>query len=205
VRVTATGLRGDEAKTDLCHAVADGKIRVRLTVDAHAPLIGGRVLSGDNISVPLRLTPDDFDWVNSRPCKRWSVGPNGPQHYSHPWWDWQTQPIDLIELATADVQNIFGLPRPLSKRGVAAYDTSPKKRTSGRKSSFATPIRQAVFALMGYHGDLSDDDPQWSKQADVEKAVCAKLGDQAPRAESTIREHVSKSIAEWRSSKKADN
>jgi hypothetical protein len=88
---------------------------------------------------------------------------------------------------------------------VTSHGRGPKKRRSGRKSKFAASIRQAVFELMDYHGDLSDDDPQWSKQADVEKAVCAELGDQAPRAESTIREHVSKSIAEWRSSKKADN
>ena len=70
------------------------------------------------------------------------------------------------------------------------------KAKAGRKS-FAVPIRQAVFELMEWHGDLSDDDRDWSRQADVEKAVRAKLGDGAPRADSTIREHVSSAIAEW--------
>jgi hypothetical protein len=60
---------------------------------------------------------------------------------------------------------------------------------------------------MDHHGDLMDDDPEWSLQADVESAVRAKLGDNAP-AESTVRSYVSEFIAEWRELKnklKADN
>jgi hypothetical protein len=73
------------------------------------------------------------------------------------------------------------------------------KMKRGRKS-FAVPIRQAVFALMDYNGDLSNDDHEWSRQADVERAIRTKLGDDAP-ADSTIRVHVSSAIAEWRKSK----
>jgi hypothetical protein len=92
---------------------------------------------------------------------------------------------------------------PSGGRDVAQTSRS-EKRKAGRKPIFAAPIRRVVFELMEYHGDLSDDDPEWSKQADVEKAVCEKLGDQAPCAESTIRGYVSKYIAEWRSSKTAE-
>ena len=74
----------------------------------------------------------------------------------------------------------------------------PKAKV-GRKS-FAAPIRQVVFDLMDDHGDLWDGDREWSRQADVEKAVRAKLRDDAP-ADSTIRVHVSSAIAEWRKSK----
>jgi hypothetical protein len=77
---------------------------------------------------------------------------------------------------------------------------------AGRKSSFAAPIRRAVFELMDYHGDLSDDDPQWSVQAHVERAVRDKLGEDGPRAISTVREYVRASIAQWRIKKPtADN
>jgi hypothetical protein len=118
----ATGVSEDEAKTDLCGAVAEGKIRVRLKVDASASQIGGRVLSGDNISVPPHLTPGDFDWIQSRPRNPWRVGPTGRQNYTLVWWSWQPQPIELIELATADVQDIFGSPKPLTKRVATRRD-----------------------------------------------------------------------------------
>ncbi len=128
-RVTATGVTEDAARTDLCRAVADGKVNVRLRVEASVPLIGGRVLLGANIRVPQHLAPGDFDWVQSRPLKPWPVGPSGPQHYSVPWWDWQNQPIELIELATGDVLSIFGSPKPLSKRAAIGHDEKMAIRT----------------------------------------------------------------------------
>jgi hypothetical protein len=85
-----------------------------------------------------------------------------------------------------------------------AQNSGHTKQKSGRKPQFAARIQRVVFELMDYHGDLSDDDPEWSIQAHVEKAVRAALGDDAPRAESTIRSYVSNSIAVWRKSK-ADN
>jgi hypothetical protein len=127
--VIATGVIEDEAKTDLCGAVADGKIPVRLKVDASARHIGGRVFSGENISVPMHLTPGDFDWVQSRPRNPWQVGPNRWQHYTQVWWSWQPQPIELIELATADVQGIFGSPKPLTKRAAISGEEMRAART----------------------------------------------------------------------------
>jgi hypothetical protein len=125
----ATGVIEDEAKIDLCRAVADGNIRVRLKVDASASHIGGRVLFGDNIGVPSHLTPGDFDWVKSRPRNPWQVGPNRSQHYTMVWWSWQPQPIELIELATADVQDIFGSRKPLTKRSATGRDEKMARRT----------------------------------------------------------------------------
>jgi hypothetical protein len=73
---------------------------------------------------------------------------------------------------------------------VAAQTGRAQKRKSGRKSRFAAPIRRAVFKLMDHHGDLSDDDPEWSVQADVERAVSTEFGDDGP-AISPVRVHVS--------------
>jgi hypothetical protein len=92
----------------------------------------------------------------------------------------------------------------LGERDQAAQTSRPKNRTAGRKSRFAAPILSAVFNLMNHHGDLSDDDPEWSVQADVERAVRDKLGDDGPRAVSTVRRYVSSSITEWRKSKITD-
>src|SRR5262249_43158 len=52
---------------------------------------------------------------------------------------------------------------PVLSKGEAGLHPKAKR---GRKS-LAAPIRQVVFDLMDYNGDLSDDDPVWSRQADV--------------------------------------
>ena len=82
-----------------------------------------------------------------------------------------------------------------------AQTSRPQNRRAGRKPTFAAPIRRAVFKLMDHNGDLMDDDPDWSVQADVERAVRTELGDKAPRAESTVRLYVPGIIAEWRAEK----
>jgi hypothetical protein len=128
-RVMATGVLEEEAKADLCRAVADRKIRVRLKLDSSATHMGGRVLSDKNIGVPPHLTPDDFDWVRSRPRSRWPVGPAGPQTYIHLSWSWQDQPIELIELSTGDVHDIFGSPKPLTRRAAISRDEKMAERT----------------------------------------------------------------------------
>jgi hypothetical protein len=196
--VVATGINENEAKTDLCRAIADRKIAIRVTIAAGERGIPGSLFYGDNIQVPTHLKPEDFDWVQSRPSQRWRLGPSGPQSYIYPYWDWDLRPIDRIELATADVQEIFGSPQSQPAQ------TSQKPKVGRR--SFGPAIRQAVFGLMDWHGDLSGDDPEWSAQADVERAVREQLGDSGPRAVSTVRDHVSSAITEWRNKKlKADN
>jgi hypothetical protein len=75
---------------------------------------------------------------------------------------------------------------------------SPPKRKGGRKPKFEHLIHGALVELFDWHGDLRDDDPEWSTQADVEKAVRTKLGDKAPSAVSTVRRYVSKFIADWK-------
>jgi hypothetical protein len=104
-RVMATGKNEDEAKTDLCHAVADRKIDVRVRIAANDYGMRGRFFSGRNVDVPPRLEPDSLDWLQSRPLEAWSIGPMPGQHYYS--WSWTNYPIDLIELSTADVVEIL--------------------------------------------------------------------------------------------------
>lgn len=105
-RAMATGITEDQAKRDLCLAVADKKIEVRVTIAASDHSAGGEVFWDGNIRVPPHLNPDDFDWKSSRPRRPWSIGPRLGQHYS--WISgWKSRPIDLIELSTGEVQSIF--------------------------------------------------------------------------------------------------
>jgi hypothetical protein len=105
-RVIATGVSEDEAKTDLCRAVADRKIDVRVRVAASDYGMRGRIFSDGNVGVPAHLDPRDFDWVQSRPLAQWPIGPRRGEHYS--WIEgWGNRPLDLIELSTGDVMNVL--------------------------------------------------------------------------------------------------
>jgi hypothetical protein len=101
-RVMATGVSEDEAKTDLCRAVADRKIDVRVSIAASDYGMRGRVFSDGNVRVPPHLRPGDLDWARSRPFGQWPIGPRRGEHYA---WigGWENRPLDLIELSTADV------------------------------------------------------------------------------------------------------
>jgi hypothetical protein len=99
-----TGASEEEAKNDLCRAVADRKINLRVRIASSGGSMRGRVFSGGNVGVPAHLGPGDLDWVRSRPLRPWSIGPMLGQHYS---WDWEDRPIDLIELSTSDVKKVL--------------------------------------------------------------------------------------------------
>jgi hypothetical protein len=109
-RVTSGGVTEEQARTDICHAVADGKIRIRVLVDKAAPDVGGKTLQGGNVQVPPRLAPADFDWIKSRPVEAWNTGPNSriPTERYFALWTWERRCIQLIELSTADVVEILG-------------------------------------------------------------------------------------------------
>jgi hypothetical protein len=99
-RVVAVGVSVDEAKLALSRAIADRKIRVRLTVESdedpavrwNRMLDSGQINSTQaleyfedvNVGVPRELASHDFDWENSRPFKPWSIRPR----------EWQIEPRD---------------------------------------------------------------------------------------------------------------
>jgi hypothetical protein len=104
-RVIAAGTSEGEGKIDLCRAVADRKIAIRVRIAAN-DYMKGKVFKRRNIGVPPHLNPDDFDWTHSQPLNPWPIGPAPEQAYS--WFeDWKPRPLDLIELWTADVIEVL--------------------------------------------------------------------------------------------------
>jgi hypothetical protein len=51
-RVMATGVSEDEAKLDLCRAMADGKINVQVRIAQNDDRFRGQVFSGPNVGYP---------------------------------------------------------------------------------------------------------------------------------------------------------
>jgi hypothetical protein len=129
-RVIATGASEDEAKTDLCRAVADRKIGVRVAIAASDHGMRGKVFCNGNVGVPPHLGPGDLDWVRSRPLAQWSIGPKLGEHYA--WFGgWENRWLDLIELSTGDVMNVLcGGADPSARRvgGVSKSGLGAKAR-----------------------------------------------------------------------------
>jgi hypothetical protein len=103
-RLMATGLTEDEAKSDLCCAIADGavEIRLRLRQDATTGRSAGETtLTGADVIIPTRLGTADMDWNNSRPLKSWLVR-LGRADGLKGYWD-----IEWIEVSRAAVTRIF--------------------------------------------------------------------------------------------------
>jgi len=123
-RVLAAGSKEQEAKADICNAVADKKIAVRVLVDESDPAVGGKTLSAPQVAVPSRLNPEAFDWVRSRPLSPWQTGPTSVVERYFPTWSWKPRGIALIELSTADVASVLcdgtrSTPTEGTRQGVA--------------------------------------------------------------------------------------
>jgi hypothetical protein len=105
-RVVSAGIDEEEAKNDLCRAVVDRKIGVRVRIAMTDYSMRGQVFSGRNVGVPPHLKSADLDWAQSRPFAQWPIGPWGPENYT---WieEWKNRPLDLIELSTADVIEVL--------------------------------------------------------------------------------------------------
>ena len=78
--------------------------------------------------------------------------------------------------------------------------TSPHKGKRGRRPKYDwEAARLHVLDLFLHHGGLSADDPEWSCQADVERAIqdfFQKLIGQSP-ATSTVRPYAKKFMQEF--------
>ena len=74
-RVMATGLSRDQAQSDICKAVAEGAIRLRVRPRSHMTrgTTSKKILAGNQVDIPVNLKPEALDWERSRPENPWPV------------------------------------------------------------------------------------------------------------------------------------
>jgi hypothetical protein len=168
-RVLAAGLSKKEAQVDICNAIADGKIRVRVTFADQSPgIIRTSIGAESDFKVPIRLTPKDFDWRRSRPLKSWLtvtrewMSGSGEKH---------SLSISLVEVCTADVLDCIVKP---ARNNIHAKSV----RTAGQESL-------ATKALASHLQDY----PQM-RRADAEERLKAGGHSLGKRAFGRVWEHA---------------
>jgi hypothetical protein len=102
--VKTAGVSEDDAKTQLCRAMAAGTVAVRFRPIDYSSKGIRAVLVIPNLVVAAQLSPDDFDWIHSRPLKPSSIGPI--PGLSGLWTDVQQEPV-MLELWTRDVIEVL--------------------------------------------------------------------------------------------------
>ena len=151
-RVVAAGATKNEAKSDLCYAVADQKIavRVHLAADAYRGLPATTLLS-PVVTMPTLLSPEDFDWRQSRASKtllqRWSIVQQRPNEtiimFGARAGHLVDRLINLVEVSTTDVIRVLcGI--GARSEPLQTIDTPEPRLTSGAKEQ---GIRMAIVAL----------------------------------------------------------
>ena len=153
-RVMAGGIPEDEAKTNICNAIADRKIRVRFLVakgegSLLAIFTGGHVHDGEEVDIPSPLTPGDFNWGLSRPLKPWQrIGPWSLDLWG--WWHFQ-----WLELSSADVTKLF----------VAIDEISAGSTTTAAQETAATKALHSHLTELSNPDHLKYDDAlKWCRE-----------------------------------------
>src|SRR3989442_11041156 len=138
--MAAAGLSKDQAKADICRAIADGAVKIRGKLERHTTRhlrASNMVLEGEDFHIPTKIKSEDLDWERSRPAKSWLVrrGTSAPPGY----WD-----LEWIELFRNDVTKVFGT---AAKRGESAHHASSEKGATSRSRPALERARRAIKEL----------------------------------------------------------
>jgi hypothetical protein len=101
--IAASGLGENEARTDICRAIADGAVNIRGKLGSHTtkPLrASDTVLEGKDFHIPSEIKPEDLDWERSRPVKPWTVR---RENFKVPG-QWE---LEWVELFRTDITNVL--------------------------------------------------------------------------------------------------
>ena len=147
-RVVAAGSKESEAKRDLCSAMVNKAITIRLVLAAderrNLPELPA---SGAEFDLPARLLPGDIDWKRSRPIKPWSLTRRSHIEpvtmYTSRVAHLLERTIEAIEVRSSDVSRIFiGPATQVAPK--AAQDSLSRKSASGAKTR---GINEAIASL----------------------------------------------------------
>jgi hypothetical protein len=92
--MAANELPEQEAQSDICRAIADQAVNIRLKLRKHVTklLTSDALLEGNDFQIPDEIRPEQLDWDRSRPLKPWMVR---RESFSVPG-QWELERIELF-------------------------------------------------------------------------------------------------------------
>jgi hypothetical protein len=133
--MAATGVSRDQARADICRAIADGAVKIRCKLKKHRTrhfTAADTVLKGTDFQIPTDLKSQDLDWENSRPLKAWSI-PHGTNRI---WGDWELEWIEVFRTSVEKVlcqSGELGVPNQHARKA----DAPPRKRPAFERAADA--------------------------------------------------------------------
>ena len=134
--MTAAGIANDEARSNICQAIADGTVKIRCQLKRHKTnkMTSKTVLEGNAFEIPTKIKPDDLDWEGSRPVNPWRIRHGS---YAIPG-DWD---LEWIELSRTHVTNVLcAAETPESAQ--PARETGPRSRSRPKLESAQRAIKE---------------------------------------------------------------
>ena len=135
----AAGISKEEARAEICRAVADRRIRIRGELGrlTTTHTTSAEVLAGKAFEIPTDLGAENLDWAQSCPLGTWFVRRDHFRLQGH--WS-----LEWIELSRADVANVL-----CARQGQV---DPPKvfrleRGTTEKQASTATRAQQAIRQL----------------------------------------------------------
>jgi len=161
-RVTAAGVIEDEAKRGICDGIADGRIKIRLTLRKHtvkAITAHGKILDGADVEIPARIEPQQMDFENSRPLGQWCVKRERIRHLAGYW------EIEWIEVFSDHVTEL------LIPARTPSGPTGSQGSSLGRRPRSQTGQEAARRAIAALYGDGPPD-----QAAEPNASLCRRVG-----------------------------
>src|SRR5262245_31377218 len=128
--MAGAGCSREEAKTDICQAIADRTVNIQGKLSKHItrPTTSKRILEGKDFELPAKIKPADFDWERSRPLKSWAVR---REIFGFPGlWE-----VEWIEVCRADVTKV--LCKRSSERTSSTTGTKSRSRPGRERTQKA--------------------------------------------------------------------
>jgi hypothetical protein len=132
-RLAAAGLSKSVIQRDICRAIVDRKIRIRLLAEIPDAKWSGQFV-GSHVAIPQDLSPRDFDWRKSLPKRPW-------QHGDHPF---VRVHLTLIELCSADVTLVLCADSGVPKRSNKGNSRARTQRSRGKNPLRHQEARRSI-------------------------------------------------------------
>lgn len=136
-RLMSLGSDAHEARINICRALNDGRFRILVQIDSEDPDVPNYECrsSVGEVERPQGLTPQHFDWRNSRPKTAWLTG-NGRLGFMP-----KRRRIQKLKLHREDVNYVFEIPEAVLEAAESSHADTAREQLPTLRTKLTRPPR----------------------------------------------------------------